>query len=363
MKDIAGRAKCSVNTVSLALRDSPRISAEVRERIQKLARQSGYRPNPLISALVSTRRKVSEQTIALLTKFKEPFHRIRADRHFEGELYRGIVEKAAELGFRVEEFPTALPDSPSAERLTGILRARGIRGVLLLPSGDIDVDFPTLDWQHFAVVAAGFHANQWPVHRTALDQGRSVELCLANLTELGFRRIGFGLSQVLDPRWNYSASGRFLVWQATQPKRNLVPWVPCKEEFPTEEVFKNWLLKHRPEAVIVIGTGYAEGVERINAEHGLDVVPVVITGTHREDLGGAPARPDLLGRTSISVLARELYLNHFGIPPAPEVTLVSSQWRDGAKLRALAKRTKVKTTAKGASRRLRPLPTLGESKS
>jgi DNA-binding LacI/PurR family transcriptional regulator len=340
MKDLARRAKCSVNTVSLALRDSPRISTGTRDRIQTLARQTGYRPNPLISALVSTRRRAAEQTIALLTKFREPFQVRRNGGFFENELYRGIEEKAVELGFRVEEFPTAVAGAPSAERLTGILRARGIRGVLLFPSGDIEVGFPALDWQHFAVVAAGFHANQWPVHRTALDQGRSVEMCLTRLTELGFRRIGFAISLTLDPRWNYAASGRFLVWQATQPKRNLVPWVPCKEEFPSEEAFEAWVLKHRPEAVIVIGTGYADGLEKINAKHGLDVVPVLITGTTREDLAGAPARPDLLGRTSISVLARELYLNHYGVPAAPEVTLVSSQWRDGARLGRLAKTVK-----------------------
>lgn len=330
MKDLARRAKCSVNTVSLALRDSPRISVKLREQIQELAKQTGYRPNPLISALVSTRRKASEQTIALLTKFREPFQRLRDGLHFEGELYHGILEKAAELGFRVEEFPTAVPGAPSAERLTGILRARGIRGVLLFPSGDIDVSFPALDWQHFAVVAAGFHANQWPVHRTALDQGRSIELCLMHLTELGYRRIGFGLTTMMDPRWNYAASGRFLVWQATQPKRAHVPWIPEKAEFPSEKAFEAWVLKHRPEVVIVMNVAYAEGLERINKKHGLNVAPVVITVTKRDDLAGAPARPDLLGRTSISVLARELYLNHFGVPAVPEVTLVSAQWRGGA---------------------------------
>lgn len=347
MKDLAQRAKCSVNTVSLALRDSPRISTGTRERVQKLARQMGYRPNPLISALVSTRRKASEQTIALLTKFAEPFHVVRSTRLFESELYRGIEEKAAELGFRVEEFATAVPGAPSAERLTGILRARGIRGVLLFPSGDIDVGFPDLDWQHFAVVAAGFHANQWPVHRTAMDQGRSVELCLAHLTALGFRRIGFGLTRVLDPRWNYAASGRFLVWQASQPKRNLVPWIESADEFPSEEALEKWLLKHRPDAVIVFNAGYADGVERLNKKHGLEVVPVVIAATTRDDLPGAPARPDLLGRTSISVLARELYLNHFGIPAVPEVTLVSSQWRDGTRLAARAAQHNAQRAGRG----------------
>ncbi len=332
MKDLARQANCSVNTVSLALRDSPRISTEARARIQKLARDTGYRPNPLISALVSTRRKSAEQTIALITKFERPFHELEGPRYFDLELLRGMKDKASELGFRIEEFPTMLPDSPSAERLTNILLARGIRGVLLFPSGHVSVNFPTLDWRHFAVVAAGFHASQWPVHRTALDQSRSVELCLARLTELGFTRIGFAVSRFFDPRWNYAASGRFLVWQARQPKRNLIPVVPCDQEFPTADEFEAWVVRHQPEAVILMHDAYLTGLEAVNVKYGWDIVPVVITSTSRLDVAGAPARPDLLGRASISVLARELYLNHSGVPATPEVTLVSSEWRDSARL-------------------------------
>jgi len=342
MKDLAHRAKCSVNTVSLALRDSPRISEKTRTHIQKLAQETGYRPNPLISALVSTRSKASEQTIALLTKFPVPFSELRDYGRFEAELHRGIKEKASELGFRIEEFPTAVAGAPSAERLTGILRARGILGVLLFPSGDIEVNFPALDWKHFAVVAAGFHANQWPMHRTALDQGRSVEQCLTRLTELGFKRIGFGLTRQLDPRWNYAASGRFVVWQMGQPVKNRVPLVPGSDEFPDKEHFEKWLVQHRPDAVILKAEGYVSGVKAVNAKHGLKILPVVITATPDERLAGAPARPDLLGRTSISVLARELYLNHFGIPETPEVTLVSAKWQDGP----LAARAAARVAAK-----------------
>lgn len=45
MEDIAKAAGCSKNTVSLALRGSPRISAMVRERVVTLARQMHYTPD------------------------------------------------------------------------------------------------------------------------------------------------------------------------------------------------------------------------------------------------------------------------------------------------------------------------------
>ncbi|NLX07493.1 MAG: LacI family transcriptional regulator [Phycisphaerae bacterium] len=45
LQDIARRAGCSANTVSLSLRDSPRISKAMRARVQKLAEELNYAPN------------------------------------------------------------------------------------------------------------------------------------------------------------------------------------------------------------------------------------------------------------------------------------------------------------------------------
>lgn len=50
MADIAAVAGVSKDTVSRALRRRPDVRPEVRRRIQTLARQMGYRPNPLVRA-------------------------------------------------------------------------------------------------------------------------------------------------------------------------------------------------------------------------------------------------------------------------------------------------------------------------
>src|SRR4051812_40543341 len=56
MEDIARRAGVSVATVSLSLRNEPRISATMRENIATIARELGYEPNPYVSALMRSRR-------------------------------------------------------------------------------------------------------------------------------------------------------------------------------------------------------------------------------------------------------------------------------------------------------------------
>jgi DNA-binding LacI/PurR family transcriptional regulator len=55
LQDIAEQADCSKNTVSLALRDSPRISETTRRTVQRIARRLGYVPN--IAARTLSRRR------------------------------------------------------------------------------------------------------------------------------------------------------------------------------------------------------------------------------------------------------------------------------------------------------------------
>ena len=51
MKDIARELGISVSTVSRALQDSPRISAERRAMIQQFAREHNFTPNMLAESL------------------------------------------------------------------------------------------------------------------------------------------------------------------------------------------------------------------------------------------------------------------------------------------------------------------------
>ncbi len=55
LKDIAKVVGCSVNTVSLALKDSPRISEAKKKKIQKVAKEMDYTANNIARALVLKR--------------------------------------------------------------------------------------------------------------------------------------------------------------------------------------------------------------------------------------------------------------------------------------------------------------------
>ena len=54
LEDVALKAGVHRTTVSLALREHPRIPAATRMRIKAIAAKLGYRINPLVSALLGS---------------------------------------------------------------------------------------------------------------------------------------------------------------------------------------------------------------------------------------------------------------------------------------------------------------------
>ena len=53
MADVARAAGVSKNTISLALRGSPRVAEETRRRIAETAEAMGYRLNPTVAHLMA----------------------------------------------------------------------------------------------------------------------------------------------------------------------------------------------------------------------------------------------------------------------------------------------------------------------
>ena len=92
MKDIARELGISVSTVSRALKDSPRISAERRAMIQQYAREHNFTPNMLAESL----RRSKVQPIKVIGVIIPEF------THFYfSSVLAGIEEEASARGYRV----------------------------------------------------------------------------------------------------------------------------------------------------------------------------------------------------------------------------------------------------------------------
>ena len=102
MKEVAREAGVHQTTVSLALRDHHSLPAATRARIRAVADRLGYRPNPLVSALMSVRRRgrASREgsTLAFLTAYptRDGWRRSANYQY----LFEATSARARELGYR-----------------------------------------------------------------------------------------------------------------------------------------------------------------------------------------------------------------------------------------------------------------------
>lgn len=120
LKDIAARTGLSVNTVSLALRESPRIPAATRERVREAASALDYLPNHAAQALVSRR---TSTVGLLLTDITSPLLT---------QVARAVEMELKALGYVT--LLTASNGDPEEElRALDTFRARRVDGMLVYP--------------------------------------------------------------------------------------------------------------------------------------------------------------------------------------------------------------------------------------
>lgn len=202
MAELAKGLNLSTSTVSRALRGDRRIGLETRERVAKAAEKLGYRPNPMVSALMSARKNSKDSgeagTIALITDYQgENSWRDKDVCRWE---YEGICQRADEMGYRVEEF--AMADFHyDGQRINRTLLSRGIRGVLLGFTRERKI-VPGFSLEEFSVAGLSTYFQEEAVNRANFHGFFNVQLALHEIRKLGFRRTG-----LVVPELNNRVSG------------------------------------------------------------------------------------------------------------------------------------------------------------
>src|SRR5512133_2239855 len=134
MATIAKAVGVTTSTVSKALRDDPALPLARRQQIRRAAKSLGYRPNPMVAALMarlhSRRRRNDPHHIAWIDLWQNEQEAARTT-DFKLML-RGARERAAELGYQIEVHRVAR-EATSASRLHDILISRAQWGLIIPP--------------------------------------------------------------------------------------------------------------------------------------------------------------------------------------------------------------------------------------
>lgn len=333
LQDVARQAGVHRTTVSLALRDHPRIPVETRTRVKAVAARLGYQINPLIAALMQSRRlghPLKHVTLAYVTNYPtrygwKPLHHDRPD------FFPGAAARARELGYNLEDFWLAEPGMTPA-RFCDILKARGIHGLIIgrLPPGQRSLE---LEWSRFSCVALGMTLRLPILHHVTENHYDTVWQAMQRCLERGYRRVGFVFSEANDSplvgdRW----LGAYLRQQLAFPVKDRLPICPA---IPASEAdFTRWFARHRPDALIAT---HAKPVltwlkqMRVRVPH--DVGLINLDGLPEGECAGVRYNPGQIGALAVEMLVGLMHRNETGVPRANQhEVLLTGEWYDGRTL-------------------------------
>lgn len=252
MEEIARAAGVHRTTVSMALRNHPKLPAATRERIQQIAREMGYTPNPLVSALMhyrAGRRSPGAQGEIAYFVNEEREEQWRKPLSYR-KIFAGAEARARELGFRLEVVWLQQPGL-TERALNRMLRARNIHAAIVAPRTSQLHTIASVDWSRLSAVAIGYSLEKPALHRVAHDYFHSAMTVAREGMALGYRRIGFALEQKSDVRVEHRWVGGWRAIQALPEGAALLPPLLLRQTAQgtvDEQALREYLETHRPNA-------------------------------------------------------------------------------------------------------------------
>ncbi|MCC5848803.1 MAG: LacI family DNA-binding transcriptional regulator [Verrucomicrobia bacterium] len=340
LKSIADKAGVSVSTVSLALRNDPRIKESRRNEINALAREMGYTPNPLLSSLASRQFRHSETFeglgIAYLTYLPNLGSKANANFPYVTAYMDGAAPRAKELGYRVEHFELSAQKSLPA--LGRMLYQRGFAGVILGPVRElkVELDFP---WETFCVVACGgvepHLARRF--HWVKTDFFGVTRRACQRAWDAGYRNIAVVLAEQTGEieETDHRLGAVLTTGQRMNPEKK-VPVFTYKQTTPRDQIpalkkkFLTFVKKHHPDIVI----GYSLEFYYALIEDGFrvpeDIAYISLhirpNDTWYDPLSGYCINQMKIGRAAVDQVDAQIHYGIRGPVDEPRTILLMPDW-------------------------------------
>ena len=325
LQQIARAAGCSLATVSYALRDDPLIRTETRTRVQKVAKQLGYRPNPRFSALMShirnSRPVAAGERIAFVwvhtprsESAKDPFLQ---------RVFLGAKVRAEALGYGLEQFWTA-ERGMTDRRLSQVMKSRGIVGLLLSPvmhEAEVTLDF---EWACFAPAVIGSARWNPELHHAGHHHYLAMRMTLERLAAAGCRRPMAILEAEVNERARRAWEAAFAVFHPSRAAADGLLWIGLAED---RRVIARRIKASRPDALVVSAHAIIEQLRAMDISvvselptlnlHGVPTAP---------ESGGVDHSYDMVAANAVDLVVSQLNSNETGVPPWPRMLLFPGRW-------------------------------------
>lgn len=328
LEDVARVAGVHRTTVSLSLRNHPRIPEATRNRIKSVAEQLGYRINPLVSALMQSRRSgkpVKHAALAYVTNYPTRYG-WRPEHHDRPDFFPGAAERAQDFGYKLEHFWLAEPGM-TPRRFCDMLSARSINGIVIgrLPPGQHSLE---LDWNRFSCVALGMTLRSPILHHITENHFDTVRQAMERCRERGYKRVGFlfsdfNLSNEVGDLW----MGAYLTQQLRLSASNRLPI--CEGNPVGEAEFRTWFLRHKPDAILVNNPSLLiNWLRNLDREVPRDVGVVALEHRRELECTGVYYDPAKIGALAVEMLIGLMHRNETGVPAVQHEVLLTGEWRE-----------------------------------
>jgi LacI family transcriptional regulator len=330
LRDISQKLGLSGGAVSRALRNDPTISVATRQRVQAMAAEMGYQPNPLGALLANFKRNSKtvpvKACLAWFNCWPDP-KKMRSFAEFD-RYWTGAYSSAEHHGYRLEEF--VCNESMQPSRVEKILLARGINGILLPPLGRLSFDWGNFNWPSFSTVMLS-KIESPPCHLVSPDQMWNTMLAYDKIREKGYKRVGF-----VGAPWRPMSFAPGFLWaqQLDVPEATRIPplFLPTEEPRSHQKLFADWMKKHKPDAILTERSHLPEILTKAGYRVPDDVGLATLTVLDCPIDAGIYQNPEEVGRVAVLVLISLISDHDLGIPRIPRQILVKGKWVDGASL-------------------------------
>jgi len=326
MASVARAAGVATSTVSKALREDPTIPAARRQEIQRIARSLGYRPNPMVAALMarlhSKRRRNDPHHIAWIDLWRDDQEAARTT-DFKLML-RGANQRAAELGYHIEVHPVGR-DGTSAARLHHILISRAQWG-LIIPPVPLDATAYPLDLEGLTGVTIGTSLHEPVMHRVASNLFQGGQLACRKLRERGFRRIGLVLSRAMHERVEGKWMGAYRSEQVGWPATEGLPVLLA--EAGDDARFFAWQKRHRPDVVLLAEPHVEKWIGTLRGRERPAITLLRRIQAMPRNTFAIDTRPDKMGAAAVELVVAQIHRNERGSPQIPHTLLLDGVWSE-----------------------------------
>ncbi len=236
---------------------------------------------------------------------------------FLQRVFLGAKTRAEALGYGLEQFWTA-ERGMTDRRLSQVMKARGIVGVLLSPvmhEAEVTLD---LEWDCFAPAVIGSARWNPELHHAGHHHYLAMRMALERLAAAGCRRPMAILETDVNERARRAWEAAFAVFHPSRAAAAELLWIGLPGDRRT---LARRIKASRPDALVVSAHAILEqlrATERpiINL-HWVPTAP---------EIGGVDQSYDMVAANAVDLVVSQLNSNETGVPPWPRMLLFPGRW-------------------------------------